>query len=215
MATIGVFDSGVGGLSVANAVRAAFPEHTVDYREDRQNIPYGTKSKSELQALVTPILQEMSETCDVIVIACNSVSTLLIGELRAVITTPLIPVEPMIEAAAASTKSRVIAVCATPATLGSRRYKELLQTHGAHLTVIEPDCSTWALMIEHNKLDEQKVTDSISTACKEGADVIVLGCTHYHWIETLIAEVADGRAVILQPEQMIIDQVRQALAQLD
>jgi glutamate racemase len=113
----------------------------------------------------------------------------------------------MIKTAASTTESKVIAVCATPATLASNRYETLIAKHAAHLTILEPDCSTWAYMIENNRINRQKIVDVINTVCDEGADVIVLGCTHYHWIKSMIAEIAGDRAVILEPSEAISQRV--------
>lgn len=214
MARIGVFDSGVGGLSVARAIEKALPNHQVMYREDKANIPYGTKTTEELRAIVVPILTELAAVCDTIVIACNTVSTTLGTELQAALPVPVILTEPMIVAAAEKTISKMIAVCATPTTLASPRYKQLLETDAKHLTVLEPDCSTWSYMIEHDAIDEQMIRDSIETVCEKGADVIVLACTHYHWIEDRINEVAGSRAIVLQPEPMIISELERVLARL-
>lgn len=214
MATIGVFDSGVGGLSVTNAIKKALPHEAVIYREDAENIPYGTKSKQELHDIVVPIIEDMARSCDVIVIACNTVSTVLIEDLRATIDVPLIAMEPMIKPAAQQTESKTIAVFATPTTLASKRYAWLVKTYGEHLTILEPDCSTWSYMIENNDVDHQHIAQTVETVCQKGADVIVLGCTHYHWIEDVITELAANRAVVLQPEQPVILQLERVLARL-
>lgn len=215
MKTIGVFDSGVGGLSVTNAIKAAMPEHKVIYREDAENVPYGTKSKAELAKLVTPIIEDMARQCDIIVIACNTVSTVLITELRQQIKVPLIAMEPMIKPAAAQTKSKTIAVFATPTTLASERYEWLVENYAKHLQIIEPDCSTWSYMIENNVINQDLIREVTEDVCRRGADMIVLGCTHYHWIEDLIQELAGQRAVVLQPEQPVISQLARELSRLD
>jgi len=211
---IGVFDSGVGGLSVAGAVRQAFPEHEVEYVEDSENIPYGTKTPERLLKLTTPILQDLATRCQVIVIACNTLTTNCITELREVVPVPLVGMEPMVKPAAERTKSGVIAVCATPATLRSERYHYLKQTYASDITVLEPDCSQWALLIQHNQLDREVVSDPIEEALRTGADTIVLGCTHYHWIEELIREIVDGRAEVIQPEQAVAAQLGRVIANL-
>lgn len=215
MSKIGVFDSGVGGKSVADALVKAFPEDEILYRNDSEHIPYGNKSPETLLELTLPILTRMQQDgCDVIVIACNTVSTTIIKELTDSLSVPLIPVEPMIEAASSQSKTRVIAVCATPSTLASSRYKQLKRDFAKQVTVLEPDCSDWALMIESNQIDRQKIQDTVDAVCSQNADVIVLACTHYHWIEDIITEHASDRAVILQPEEMIINQVRDFLGKL-
>jgi glutamate racemase len=80
--------------------------------------------------------------------------------------------------------------------------------------VLEPDCSDWAKMIETNTLNREKVAKIISELCNAGADQIVLGCTHYHWIEQIIKDTAKDKAEIIQPEGPVIDQLKQVLAQL-
>lgn len=211
--TIGVFDSGVGGQSVTNAIQKAFPTATLRYVNDSKNVPYGTKTPDELLTLVSPILNKLSNDCDVIVVACNTVSTTIIEQLRVQVPCPLIAMEPMIKPAAQLTKSGTIAVCATPTTLGSKRYAWLKDTYAKDLTVVEPDCSDWSYLIETKQIDRSHVEQQINAACEQGADVIVLGCTHYHWIEDIIQDVAAGRAAVLQPEQPIIAQLKRVLEQ--
>lgn len=212
MYTIGVFDSGMGGRSVADAVERAFPESTVLFRSDTAHLPYGSKSPEELLGYVVPILEELvSEGSDAIVIACNTVTTTLISRLREAIDIPLVGIEPMVKPAAAMTKTGVIAVCATPTTLGSERYAWLKGTYANNLTVLEPDCSDWALMIEADQVDKKKISDRIEEVCAKNADVIVLACTHYHWIEEVIDTIAQGRAVVIQPELAIVQRLKQVL----
>lgn len=213
MKTVGVFDSGVGGQSVVNTIKKTLPEVKVIYQEDKQNVPYGTKSPQELYQLVLPILNKLSKKCDVIVVACNTVSTTLIEDLRRVIGVPLIAMEPMVKPAAELTKTKVIAVCATPTTLASDRYKWLKQNYAAGIKVVEPDCSDWASMIESNQLDHKKIASRIQSCLKQKADVIVLGCTHYHWIEEQIVSLAKNRAIVLQPEEPVIEQLKKVLLQ--
>jgi glutamate racemase len=211
---IGVFDSGVGGLAIVQAVEQAFPGARVIYSEDSDNLPYGTKTPAQLLPLVLPKLQGLvDQGCQAIVIACNTVTTTLIEELRRQLQVPLVGMEPMIKPAADSTKSRVIAVCATPTTLASARYGWLKHEYAPDITVLEPDCSDWARMIESDQVDRQATTERIEAVCRQGADVIVLGCTHYHWIEELIKSVARERALVIQPEEPVLRQLRQVLGQ--
>lgn len=213
---IGVFDSGVGGLSVAKALEKAFPEHQIMFRNDTGHLPYGDKSPAKILGYVEPILRSLAaDGCAVIVVACNTVSTTLIDELRERITVPLIAIEPMVKPAAERTKSKVIAVCATPTTLKSGRYKWLKSTYAKDIKVVEPDCSRWARMIENKKLNRTMIADEINDALMLGADTIVLGCTHYHWIEEEIKEIAGDRAVVLQPEGAIIKQTKRVLKSLE
>ncbi len=214
MKKIGVFDSGVGGLSVAHAIEKALPEHAVIFKNDSQHLPYGTKPPEEIMSYVVPILEDLvAQGCEVIVVACNTVSTTLIERLRKIIKVPLIAMEPMVKPAAGQTKSGVIAVCATPTTLSSQRYAWLKENYAKGIRVLEPDCSDWTRMIEDKQVDHDKITERIDAACEAGADVIVLGCTHYHWIEEDIQKIADKfGAKVIQPEGPVIEQLKRVLA---
>ncbi len=212
---IGVFDSGVGGKSVVLAIQKTLPELEVIYAEDRKNVPYGNKTPEELHRLVTPILQKLVEQgCQAIVIACNTVTTNIINLLRQELKVPLIGMEPMVKPAAGQSKTGVIAVCATPATLASPRYACLKQTYAPEIKVLEPDCSDWANLIESDRANRSHVKEQIDAVCSQRADVIVLGCTHYHWIEDIIIEEVAGRATVLQPEEPVIEQLKRVLKQL-
>lgn len=211
---IGVFDSGVGGQSVVAAIQAAMPDIQIVYAEDKENVPYGNKTPDQLYSLALPILNMLSDSgCEVIVIACNTVTTTIIEKLRTALPVPLIGMEPMVKPAADQSKSKVIAVCATPATLASNRYAYLKQTYASDVTVLEPDCSDWAAMIENNQLDHEKIRRRITEVCEKSADVIVLGCTHYHWIQEEIQKIADEyKAEVIQPELPVIEQLKRVIA---
>ena len=211
---IGVFDSGVGGLSVAWAIQKAFPEHNVDYASDTKNVPYGDKTPEEMVRVSLEVLRPLAEHSDVIVIACNSLTTNGITQLREILPIPLVGIEPMVKSAALQTKTGVIAVCATPATLKSQRYRQLKESYATGMHVLEPDCSQWARMVESNSLEHEAVTELVDEMCNQGADVIVLGCTHYHWIEMSVLEAAQDRAIVLQPEEAIVRRLRALLAEL-
>lgn len=215
MHKIGVFDSGIGGLSIARAIERALPSDEVVWVSDREHAPYGDKTPAQLRRFVMPILQKLvADGCEVIVIACNTVTTTLISELRQAVRVPLVGIEPMVKPAAAATKTGVIAVCATPATLKSERYAWLKRTYAAKVHVLEPNCAQWAYMIEHNEVNEDFIRREIDSACARGADVIVLGCTHYHWIEDVVRRFAAGRAIVLQPEEAVVAQLRSVLDRL-
>ncbi len=205
MPKIGVFDSGVGGLSVAKAIEKAFPNTEVVFVNDSKHVPYGDKTPQQLLQFVVPILEDLvQQGCEVIVIACNSVTTTIISDIRQHMAVPIVGIEPMVKPAAALTKTGVIAVCATPLTLSSPRYEWLKQTYAANLTVLEPACNQWAYMIEHNQVNERIIEQQITDVCNAGADVIVLGCTHYHWIADKITAMAKERARVIYPEEAII-----------
>ena len=213
MRKIGVFDSGIGGLSVAMAIERALPNDEVVWVSDRAHVPYGDKTPEQVHGFVLPILQKLErDGCEAIVIACNSVTTTLIETLRKEIHVPLIGIEPMVKPAATLTKSNIIAICATPMTLASKRYAHLKETYAHGIKVLEPDCAQWAYMIEQSKVNEAIIAKEIDEMCVAGADAIVLGCTHYHWIERTIKRLVAGRAAVLQPEQAVVAQLKRVLS---
>jgi len=209
---IGVFDSGVGGKHVAEAIHKQLPDLEIILKEDKQHLPYGTRSIEQIHGFVKPIFREfVDEGCQVIVVACNTVTTNLIDKLRKEFNIPMVGMEPMIKPAAAASKTGVIAVCATPRTLSSDRYKWLKREYAQGVKVIEPDCSDWAQMVEDNTVERDRIAEIINSACGQGADQIVLGCTHYHWIEELIRKLSAGRAQVIQPELAVIKQLKRVM----
>lgn len=212
---VGVFDSGVGGLSVVRAIQEELPDLEIDYKDDADHLPYGTKPIEEIHSFVRPIFQKfVDEGCRIVVIACNTVTTNLADLLRAEFPVPMVGMEPMVKPAANASQTGVITVCATPRTLQSSRYKWLKQQYAKDIKVIEPDCSDWTMMIEDNRVDREKVAKIIGDSIELKSDQIVLGCTHYHWIEAIIREIAAGRAIVLQPEKPVIEQLKRVLEQL-
>ena len=212
---IGVFDSGVGGLSVVKAISSELPEVEVIFKNDAEHVPYGDRDVEQIYQFTKPIIKDLIEQgCQIIVVACNTVTTNLIDRLRGDFKVPFVGMEPMIRPAAEMSRSGVIAVCATPRTLQSRRYAWLKENYANNVKVVEPDCSQWALMVETNQVDRQKISDIVEQVIGQQADVIVLGCTHYHWIEQEIKEHAAGRAAVLQPEIPVLEQLKSVLKQL-
>lgn len=210
---VGVFDSGIGGLSVAKAIERELPDMEVRFVHDApEHFPYATKSPAEIYGFIRPIFQQLvDEQCDAIVVACNTVSTTLRDRLRAEFDVPFVMLEPMVKPAAAMSKSSCVTVCATPTTLASPRYAWLKREYGQNVRFIEPDCADWSYLIEHNQMNEARIRQSIEPALEQGSDVIVLGCTHYHWIEQQVKDIAASRATVLQPETAVVAQLQRVL----
>ncbi|MFZ1812230.1 MAG: aspartate/glutamate racemase family protein [Candidatus Saccharimonadales bacterium] len=208
---IGVFDSGIGGEAVARDLRVAFPDAEIMTVSDRKNLPYGLKTSVQIKQFVDDALQPLlKKPCDVIVIACNTATTIALPTLRdRYPEQKFIGIEPMIKPAATMTRSGIICICATPATLASIRYNELKTNYASAITIIEPDCSDWAMMIEDNTINEERIRSQINEAISHGADVIVLGCTHYHWIKELIESIAGEQADVIEPTGSIVARIKQ------
>ena len=210
---IGVFDSGVGGEAIAISLGKTFPKAEIMSINDRAHMPYGDKKANEIVTLTKVAIQPLLEAkCDVIVLACNTATAVAITPLRKTYPSQkFVGIEPMIKTAAKLTKSNIIAVCATPATLASQRYGELIVQHGTHLRIIQPDCSLWAYWIENNQINRREIERTITEVCDQGADVIVLGCTHYHWIKDLITQLSNGKARVIEPSEAIGQRVAELL----
>jgi glutamate racemase len=210
---IGVFDSGVGGQSVANAIARALPGVDLTFRNDAAHVPYGTRELEEIYGFTEPIVRRLVEDdrCDVVVIACNTVTTNFIARLRARFDVPLVGMEPSVKPAAEASQTGTITVCATPRTLESPRYAWLKATYAEGVEVLEPDCSDWSAMIEADRVNVQHILEIVDASIAAGSDQIVLGCTHYHWIEDTIRTCAADRAGVLQPEQPVIEQLERVL----
>lgn len=210
---LGIFDSGIGGEAVAASLRSSLPDAEILTVNDRAHLPYGDRSQAEVIALTDAAIQPLLKArCDIIVLACNTATAAAIETLRKRYPDQhFIGLEPMLKPAAELTRSGTIAVCATPATLASTRYHHLKDTYASDATVIEPDCSSWARMIEDNEINEQSIVATIQALLDHGADVIVLACTHYHWIRELIETVAAEQAVVIDPSEAIARRVRSLL----
>lgn len=206
---LGVFDSGIGGKAIAESLWHDFPDAEILRVDDHKNVPYGDRSLQEVRKLTDAAIQPLlMADCDIIILACNTATAAAIEFLRQKYPQQkFIGLEPMVKPASEQTKTGVIAICATPASLSSERYHGLKQKYASEITILEPDCNDWARMIEDNHINERCVTDTINIAIKNGADVVVLACTHYHWIRGLIEHIAAGRAVILDPSAAIAKRV--------
>ena len=207
---IGIFDSGIGGEAIATALNKLFPSVQIVSVNDREHVPYGNRQPEEIIQLTKNAIKPLLDIkCDAIIIACNTATTIAISTLR--LEYPdvnFIGIEPMIKPAAKITKTKCIAVCATPQTLQSDRYNHLKRIWAPDIEIIEPDCSDWAEMIEHDKSDQIDVNSVVKSLLNRGVDVIVLGCTHYHWIKQRIVDAAGLNITILEPTDAIAARIK-------
>lgn len=211
---IGVFDSGIGGKAVAEKLQDMIPSAEIISIDDHEHVPYGTRSEKQIIELTESALQPLiKHHCDAIVIACNTATTVAIGYLREQYPTiKFIGIEPMIKPAAAMTKTRSIAVLATPRTLQSKRYNELKRTWAKDITIHEPDCSDWASLIETGSDNSIAIDQTIKPLIAANVDVIVLGCTHYHLIKQQIIDSAGPDVTILEPTDAIAYRITDLLS---
>jgi glutamate racemase len=209
--TIGIFDSGKGGYNILEILRQSFPNFEFIYISDEKNLPYGLKSAEIVRELTSRAIQPLVPRCQIIVIACNTATTSAIDHLRASFpNVKFIGLEPMVRPAAKTTQTNAICVCATPATLRSHDYAQLKSNFAQNVEVIEPDCSTWAELIENDKLDEIDLEPLKSTILGQNCDVLVLGCTHYHALIPKLRKLLP-KIAILEPSDAIVERVKNLL----
>lgn len=194
MVKIGVFDSGIGGLSVVKQLMISRNAHIV-YVADTANMPYGNKSPEEIRFLSDRITQFLiQEQVEYIIIACHTISAIAGPYLAAKYPTSrfITMLEVVVPAALTTTKSNRIGIMATPATILAQVHKHALQYSNPRITVIEQACPTLASTIEHqfdnHELIQDRITQYVSPLMNQDIDTLILGCTHYDLIQKEIQE---------------------------
>jgi glutamate racemase len=185
MQPIGVFDSGIGGLTVVKALHELLPSENIFYLGDTARVPYGNKSAETVERYALELAQMLvRENAKAIIVACNTVSSVAIPKLRASISVPVIGViEPGANAAIALTRNRHVGVIGTRATIRSGAYENALRALNVHVRVSSRACPLLVPLIEEGLLDD-KLTDLtiaryLEPMIEEDIDTLVLGCTHY------------------------------------
>lgn len=190
-AHIGMLDSGVGGWSVLVEVDRLLPQVPIHYVGDSARCPYGTKSPEQICERVFAVTDYLlSRGATMIVVACNSATIHAVGALRAAYPVPIIGMEPGVKPAAELTVSGVIGVLATEASIAGEKFHQLVNTHAAGVRVITRTCPRFVELVEAGQLEgpeaEAAVAEALAPLIEVGADVIVLGCTHYPFLRPLI-----------------------------
>lgn len=197
---IGIFDSGLGGLSVLAAIAHALPRADLVYLADTAHVPYGNKSDAFIRARVLAIAHHLiDQGCTMIVVACNTATAAAIAAFReACPGVPVVGVEPGIKPAAAASASGCIAVLATESTARSERLARLIERHAGSIRVLVEACPGWATRVEALQLADASFTEHarshLAPLLAAGADQIVLGCTHYTFLAPSLESVLAGRA---------------------
>ncbi len=201
---IGIFDSGIGGLSVFREIRKVLPNERYIYYSDNAHCPYGEKSKEYIIGRAKEITDFLiSEGADIIVVACNTATAAAIAELRKEYPIKFIGMEPAIKPAALSTKTGVIGVLATAGTLKADKYLNTKGKYAEGIKITEHIGQGFVELVEKGKTHgaeaEKIVLESLKPLLDAGADRIVLGCTHYPFLMETIEKVAGE----LYPERKI------------
>ena len=204
---IGVFDSGRGGEFIAEGLKKLLPEHEYIVVNDREHVPYGSRTTGEVTALTDSAIQPLLDaSCEIIVIACNTATMAAITTLRATYpATKFVGIEPMLKPAAAMSQTAHIAVLATPLTLQSKRYRQLVADYTNGVKVSEPNTAGWATAIEHNTPSQISFVE-LQELITAGCDILVLACTHYLALHSLLAH-EFPHVQVLEPTEAIARQV--------
>ena len=213
LAKIGLFDSGIGGLTIAKAIRETNPSADMIYLSDNLNFPYGTKSDEEIIDCAKKAIETLlRKGARLVVIACNTATTVGLTKLREMFPeVDIVGVVPMIKPASQLSKTHTVGVLVTPATLKGAYYARLKADFGGDIMVIDQACPDWVEMAENGVIEREKIKRPIEHVIREGADIIVLGCTHFALLMPAIQAVTKGRAEILQPAQAVALQVERLL----
>jgi glutamate racemase len=215
-APVGVFDSGVGGLSVLREIRRALPAEDLIYVADSGYAPYGDRPAEYVQARAVAMVEFLIGTgAKAVVVACNTATGIAVDALRAQFALPIVAVEPAVKPAAARTASGVIAVLATTQTLTAQRYARLVQAHAGTVQVLSQACPGLVERVEAGELSNAEtralVGRFVRPLVEKGADTIVLGCTHYPFVADLIQEVAGPGVTIIDPAVAVARELRRRL----
>ena len=192
---IGLFDSGVGGLSVFREIRKVLPDERYVYFSDNAHCPYGEKTREYIIDRARAITETLlSKGADVIVVACNTATAAAIADLRERYDVPFIGMEPAVKPAASCTKTGVVGVLATAGTLKADKYLTTRGKYAEEVTFVEHVGEGFVELVENGNTSgaeaERVVGKSLIPLLEAGADTIVLGCTHYPFLSDIILKVA-------------------------
>lgn len=196
---IGIFDSGVGGISVLREAVAQLPHERFLFYGDTQNAPYGTKTREEVLALVRRVTDELlSQGAKALVIACNTATSAAAAALRKAYDLPIIGMEPALKPASRYHRNGVILSMATPGTIAGEKYAFLLSQYGAG--VVSLPCPGLMEFVERGELNGPAVHDYLAALfapfAREQVEAVVLGCTHYVFLKKAIAPFFPGAPLI-------------------
>ncbi|TKB45630.1 glutamate racemase [Thalassotalea mangrovi] len=217
-APIGVFDSGIGGLSICRAIRHVMPTEDMLYFADTEHSPYGTKSDDFLRYRTQQILTFFQEKgCKAIVVACNTATVHTIENLRSNQLMPVIGVEPGIKPARQATVTGKIGVLATNQTIASESFARLKHRICADIEVYSQPCPDFVRIVEQGAIDspqtEAAVRHYVQPLLDKNCDQLVLGCTHFSFLRDSISRFVQGRAEIIDTADAVARQVERRLGE--
>lgn len=209
---IGIFDSGVGGLSVYQAIRHALPDEDLLYIADSHNAPYGERSSEYIITRAIALTEFLiSHGAKAVVVACNTATVIAVDILRRRFSIPIIALEPAIKPAVAHSQSGTVGVLATRRTVESPSVARLCRDYAADAKVMLQPCPGFVERVELGDIDSPATLDlvaqHIAPLLQSGADTLVLGCTHYVYLRAAIQQVAGGNVLVLDSSEAVARQV--------
>lgn len=214
---IGLFDSGIGGATVLREVRRRLPAEHLLYLADQARCPYGPRPPDELRAIAAACARWLiNRRAKLVVVACNTASAAALSDLRARFpATPFVGMVPPVKPAAAHTRSRVVGVLATPATLAGNLLHDVVARWADGVQVVSQPCPGLVEQIEAGALDTPATDDLLrrylAPILNAGADTIVLGCTHYPFLTPRIRALAGDHVTLLDAAPAVAARVAQVL----
>ena len=216
-AALGIFDSGVGGLSVLKAIRAQMPGEAIIYLGDQVHVPYGPRPLEQVRAFSEEITRFLLvKDVKLIVVACNSASAAALPYLRATFPeVPFVGMEPAVKPAAEQTRSGIVGVLATPATFQGALYASVIERFAQDVTVLQHTCPGLVAQIEKGALEapetEAILREALTPMLAEGIDTVVLGCTHYPFVIPLIQRIVGQAVRVIDPAPAVARQAGRLL----
>lgn len=213
---IGVFDSGVGGISVLKHIHTLLPNEDLMYVADSKFAPYGNKTPEFIQERALWITDFLIDKgAKALVVACNTATAAAVDLLRQKYHLPIIGMEPAVKPAAAASKTGVIGVLATSGTLKSAQFAALLDHYGQQVEVVTQACHGLVECVERGELDSTATQDLLASYVQPliaaGADTIVLGCTHYPFVRTLIENLVGNDVVLIDTGAAVAKELKRRL----
>ncbi|CRM80698.1 Glutamate racemase 2 [Pseudomonas sp. 31 R 17] len=220
-APIGVFDSGVGGLSVLDEIQQLLPHESLLYVADCGHIPYGEKTPAFIRERSRRVAEFFrGQGAKAFVIACNTATVAAVADLRQDYPDwPLVGMEPAVKPAAAATRSGVVGVLATTGTLQSAKFAALLDRFATDVRVITQPCPGLVELIETGDLNSpalrQLLQGYIEPLLSAGCDTIILGCTHYPFLKPLLAQMLPASIILIDTGAAVARQLKRLLGERD
>lgn len=217
---IGIFDSGLGGLSVWEALYDLMPDESMLYLADSKYAPYGHRPQSEIiQLSIKNVDYLLSQGCKIIVVACNTATTNAIDVLRQTYTVPIIGIEPAIKPAALNSKTGVVGVLATRGTLASSLFTKTAALYAKDRKVIEQYGDGLVSLIEAGEMESDEMyallNQYLQPMITAGIDYLVLGCTHYSFLRPQLESILPAEVKIIDAAHAVAKQTRSVLQEMD